>query len=346
MLPGTQLCLIDNFDNQYLFTITSVKYDFKETNVIYEITCQDSFSQQLSTQNDGYEIVNDPTKTTFIGAKTIDFWANKIVQECYIPYLYVSLQDGLYLVEHNDGSQELVLTYVNTDRVLKTYKKPYAQSDYPEYYDLIPFSASGNADSVLIELGNQIDFMLNTCEFSENQHTYQRYFWFEPKKHEEESGLLYSPYNSIKSFGLTHNGKSLTTILNVTGNSQNNKIVSLLPSVPQYFLQLFNSADWEQLNYAPGIFSQVIYHKLQEYNNQWHTDLRVWHSDDYATYMSTYQNVVPTEISFNNLIVDDPLDYLVYKNSNGSALPFLYLPLTTADNKVFYFPGYDRYSLQ
>ncbi|MCR4660580.1 MAG: hypothetical protein K5765_01105 [Clostridia bacterium] len=237
MLPGAQLCLIDLYDNQYLFTVETVKYEFKETNVVYDITCIDSFSQQLKTQNDGYEIVNDSSRTDFIGARDIDFWANKIANECYISYTYVPLNQGLYLTEN--GLQ----TFIDNSPIIKTYKQKYSQQEYPEYYDLIPFAASGNADSVLIELGNQIDFMVNVCEYSNDQHSFQRYFWFEPKKHEEESGLLYSPYNSVKNLNLTHNGKSLTTILNVTGSSNNNKIVSLLPTVPEYFLQLFNSEE-------------------------------------------------------------------------------------------------------
>lgn len=331
MLPGTQLCLIDMYDNQYLFTIESVKYEFKETNIIYTITCKDSFSQQLSTQNDGYEIVNNSSKSTFIGAKDIDFWASKIVQDCYIPYIYVPLNQGLYLTENG-------LQNNKTGEILKTYKLPYSQQDYPEYYDLIPFSASGSANSILIELANKIDFMINVCEYSvDGQHKFQRYFWLEPKKHEDTSGLLYSPYDSIKSLGLTHNGKSLTTILNVIGANNNSKIVSLLPNVPEYFLQLFNSSEWDSLQYEPNIYTQIINHKLQTYTNLQHTDFRIWHGAYQEDFINeTYKNISPQSLNLDK--INQSLDYNVYKKDT-----YLYLPVVTNDDKSFYIPGYDFY---
>lgn len=341
MLPGVQLCLEDMFDNQYLFTITSVKYDFKETNIIYHISCQDSFSQQLSTQNDGYEIVNDSSRSDFIGAKTIDFWANKIVDECHIPYLYVALNQPLYRVKHSNGMEELSIYKQPDDIIIKTYKQDYPQSTYPEYYDLIPFAASGNANSVLIELGNKIDFMINTCEFATGNSKFQRYFWLEPKKHENTSGLIYSPFNSIKSFNLTHNGKSLTTIMNVVGSSENNKVISLLPSIPPYFLQLFNSQEWSTLHYVPGIYSSIIYHQLQEYNNLNPEGLRIWHKRWNEEYIDTYIDVTPTELTEQNLTASNGLQPIAYYLSNN-----YYFPIATNEKGTFYIPGYDSYEFQ
>lgn len=349
MLPGAQLSLIDSYDNQYLFTVEKVKYTFKETNVIYDITCKDSFSQQLCTQNEGYEIKNDSGSEDFIGAKTIDFWAAKIVNECYVPYNYIQLEQGLYKVQREEGGEihEVLSTLIlPQDKVLKIYKQPYSKQDYPEYYDLIPFAASGSANAVLIALGEQIDFVLNNCEFSEDQHAFQRYFWFEPKKHEDVSGLIYSPYDTIKSFGLTHNGDSLTTILNVSGSANDNKIISLLPSVPEYFLQLFNSSEWDELKYEPNIYTQVINHRLQTYTNLEHTDLRIWHGNNTASFLDTYQDVVPEEMPLNKEN-NDILDYIIYcYNNNNTSAHYLYFPLVTNDDKTFYFPGYDDYSFE
>lgn len=58
--------------DEILFTVTSITYNFKENNTIYNISCQDTFTYQTARENDGYSIINDPSSTDFIGARTID----------------------------------------------------------------------------------------------------------------------------------------------------------------------------------------------------------------------------------------------------------------------------------
>lgn len=69
---GSQLLLTDQYNNEMFFTVTNIKYTIKETNIVYDYSCQDSFSYQLSKQNQGYTIDNDPTSADFIGPKTAD----------------------------------------------------------------------------------------------------------------------------------------------------------------------------------------------------------------------------------------------------------------------------------
>lgn len=100
MMIGTKLCLEDKYGDQHLFTVKDISYDIKENNKIFNITCQDSFSYQMSRQNEGYEITNDSSSDNFIGAKTIDWWIYfKIHKDCYIPYTYLPLNVGLYEYE-------------------------------------------------------------------------------------------------------------------------------------------------------------------------------------------------------------------------------------------------------
>ena len=83
---GSQLLLIDKFNNQHFFTVKNIKYQLKKDNITYEISCQDSFTYQTIRQADGYSISNDISSTDFIGAKTVDWWVLKRIKpDCHIP---------------------------------------------------------------------------------------------------------------------------------------------------------------------------------------------------------------------------------------------------------------------
>jgi hypothetical protein len=72
MMIGAKLCLEDKYHDQHLFTVKDISYEIKENNRILNVTCQDSFSYQMSRQNEGYEIVNDNSAADFIGSKSLD----------------------------------------------------------------------------------------------------------------------------------------------------------------------------------------------------------------------------------------------------------------------------------
>ena len=257
---GSQLLLIDKYGNEYFFTIKDIKHTFKQDNKVLDYSCQDSFSYQHIRQNAGYEIVNDAETEDFIGAKDVDWWVvNRIQPDCYIAYQYVPLFQGLYV--DNEGNTQ---TYFNDSEITncaKIIKPIYDKESHKEYYEKIPFSVSGgNAASSLISLAETIGLSLN---YKENNiksggirtNNFERYFWFEPTKDENISGLKYSPYNSIQSFGLNYEGSALTTVLNIEPNTINDEIVSVIPEVPLFFQNLFSSSEWLKTSYMDGFFT-------------------------------------------------------------------------------------------
>lgn len=270
---GTQVLLIDKYENEYFFTITDIKYKIHDSNILYDYVCNDSFTYQHIRQNDGYEIKNDSTSSDFIGSQTIDWWASKIKNECHISYEYVPLSYGLYL--SHGGSLKLFSINENITDVKKIIKPPFPLNNelniqylaYPEYYEAIPFSSSGgNASSTLIALGEELGLSLNYTEHNvvtnnTRSNRFVRYFWFEPKKNDKVSNIKYSPSINIQSFDFSHGGSALTTILNVDSNTIGEELITMLPETPPFFSQVFSSTDWETSHYENGYFTQICQQK-------------------------------------------------------------------------------------
>lgn len=260
---GSQILLIDQYNNEYFFTVSNIKYTFKNSNIVYNYSCQDSFSYQHIRQHNGYFIDNNPEDSDFIGAKTVDWWVvNKIKPECHISYQYIPMNVGLYLSKETKN-----LTLFHKESLVKDVDKiikpVFSQHEYPEFFEEIPFSLSGsNASSALISLADEAGLMLNFKE--QNVHVngkrsefFIRYFWFEPKKNEKNADLKYSPNTNIQSFDFSHKGSSLTTILNVESNTFQDEVVSLIPEVTPFFSSLFASGFWDQSKYSAGFFTSI-----------------------------------------------------------------------------------------
>ena len=229
LIIGSQLLLEDAYGQQHLFTVKNINIELSNVNTVCTYSCQDSFTFQLSKQNDGYEITNDIEDEDFIGAHTIDWWVQKkIVPECFIYYQYIPLAEKGY-----------------TD-------------DY--YKQTIPFSGSGTADSILISLGETLDLNLHVYEhFDETDGALIQQFWFEPSKNPEVSGLSYSPYANLQNLSLTHNGDSLTSVLNVYGGTFGDERITLLPTIPMLFKKVFASDEWMKTPYYQGMFNDIVY---------------------------------------------------------------------------------------
>lgn len=229
LIVGSQLLLEDAYGQQHLFTVKNINIELSNVNTVCTYSCQDSFTFQLSKQNDGYEITNDIDDENFIGAHTIDWWVQKkIVPECFVYYQYIPLAEKGY-----------------TD-------------DY--YKQTIPFSGSGTADSILISLGETLDLNLHVYEhFNEADGTLTQQFWFEPSKNPEVSGLSYSPYANLQNLSLTHNGDSLTSVLNVYGGTFGDERITLLPTIPMLFKKVFASDEWMKTPYYQGMFNDIVY---------------------------------------------------------------------------------------
>lgn len=241
---GSQLVLIDKYDWHHLLTVKSIDFDFQEENLVYKYSCQDSFSFQLSRQNDGYTIENDPSSEDFIGAKEIDWWViNKIHPECYISYDYIPLNQKTNV------------------------KRAYTKDSNPDYFIPFCFSGSGTANSLLISLGNEIGLRLQVYEhWDENTHELTTEYWFEPIKNPLVSGLKYSPYQNIKTFSLSHKGDALSSVFNVQTHKVGEDMISLLPPATPFFRTLFTTTDvWNNSQFSKGYFTSVCQGQTEHY---------------------------------------------------------------------------------
>lgn len=258
---GSTILLEDKYGKQFIFNVKNINYTFKQANITYAVTCQDHFSYSLSKQNQGYEIQNDPSKDDFIGAKTIDWWTNKILKDCKVGYNYIPFEVGVYL----NTNQDLVLfedemEMVNVEEIIKPI---YSKDEYSDYQTPLTFSCSNStANAALIALGEQLDLQINTFEwqrqFTNYVSEFDRMFWFEPKKNPEISGLTYSPNTDVQSFSLSFNGDSLTTVLNVESKEVGDDLVSILPATPGFFLDIFSQQEnWEETTYYRGMFQEI-----------------------------------------------------------------------------------------
>lgn len=272
---GSILLLIDNYKNEFLFIVKNIKYEFNENTIVYKVTCQDAFTYQLSTQNSGYTITNDSSSTNFIGAKTIDWWIyRKIVPECHIAYKYLLMPQGLYedkngnLIEINSADQ------IDSAQCKRLIKPPYPNDtinsdgtiitkQFGEYYETISFSCSGStANAAIISLIEQLDLQIRTFEYYKDTKLY-KYFWVEPKKNELRPCLAYSPMSNIQDFNLAHNGDSLSSILNVESNTVADQMISLIPEIPNFFYDYFQSNDWKNSVYYKGMFTSILKNQIK-----------------------------------------------------------------------------------
>ena len=265
---GVQVELQDKYNNRKLFTINKIAYGFNNVCITYSITCQDSFTYQLNKQNSGYELKNDETSMDFLGALSIDQWAQKVEKECYITYKYIPLWEGLY--QDKDGPIKYKVELKDEDHLVQKIIKPvYNTDDYPDFYETFPFSASGSsANAALISMAEELGLQLAIAEGLEPREEgpyspgepikYARYFFFIPTKNPDVSGLTYSPLRDIQTFSLSFSGESLTTVLNVKSTTREDEEIGLIPTVPPFFQSLFIDSDWEKTTYYPGFFLEAV----------------------------------------------------------------------------------------
>lgn len=284
---GGQVLLEDKYNNVYLFTIKDVSYTITENNIVYNYSCQDSFSYQLAKQNDGYTINNDINSANFIGALNIDAWAEKIVKECKIAYKYLTLDTPLYLC--TDGT--VINTTINktqNKKILKIIKDNYLNTpENADLYETIPFSCSSTtANGALISLGEQVGLVLKTAtaftqpewnvnnKSNSNFVTLVTYFWFEPAKKEAVSGLTYSPFRDINTFTLSQKADSLITSLNINSRTlSNDEVITALPPVSPFFIKYFDSTYWKKYSqYHKGMYLNTLYgpqFSIDSEDNNW-----------------------------------------------------------------------------
>ena len=243
---GSQIKLTDKDNQVYYFTVTSPKYAIKRSNVEITYECVDSFSYKNTRQNSGYTISNDETSEDFIGSKTLDEWAIKVHDECKIKYDYIPtneyiwIKDGQYhhtptITETKQENGKEVVVQIPVDKILR-------EPLDPDYNPALVFSISGsNALNANITLANDNGLVIKVND------QYQIYY-FIPQKNPEFSGLYYSPQVDVKSLDISQDAASLTTLLNVTGPTFDDSEVTLIPTITNFFYDLFSRDEWGDIS--------------------------------------------------------------------------------------------------
>lgn len=244
---GSQIKLTDKDNQIYIFTVISPKYAIKRSNVEITYECMDSFSYKNTRQNSGYTISNDETSEDFIGSKTLDEWAQKIHDECKIKYEYIPTNHYIWIeyiwddtnkkktqeqLEHGE-TLSATANYI-IDRVLR--------EPLPDYNPALVFSISNsNALNANITLANDNGLVIKVND------QYKAYY-FIPQKNPEFSGLYYSPQVDVKSLDISQDAASLTTLLNVTGPTFDDSEVTLIPTITDFFYDLFSRDEWGDIS--------------------------------------------------------------------------------------------------
>lgn len=246
---GSQIKLTDKDNQVYIFTVTSPKYAIKSGNVEITYECMDSFSYKNTRQNSGYTISNDETSEDFIGSKTLDEWATKIRNECKIKYEYIPTNEYIW-IDKNTGKCKHWLRLADRikDENNKDIEIPAVVDKIlrepldPDYNPALVFSISGsNALNANITLANDNGLVIKVND------QYQIYY-FIPQKNPEFSGLYYSPQVDVKSLDISQDAASLTTLLNITGPTFDDSEVTLIPTITNFFYDLFSRDEWGDIS--------------------------------------------------------------------------------------------------
>ena len=241
---GSQIKLTDKDNQVYIFTVTSPKYAIKRSNVEITYECVDSFSYKNTRQNSGYTISNDETSEDFIGSQTLDEWAIKIHNECKIKYDYIPTDEYIWIEYIWDEAKGMktqqrfehkkVLSASAGFQIDTVLREPLD----PDYNPALVFSISGsNALNANITLANDNGLVIKVND------QYQ-FYYFIPQKNPEFSGLYYSPQVDVKSLDISQDAASLTTLLNVTGPTFDDSEVTLIPTITNFFYDLFSRNEW------------------------------------------------------------------------------------------------------
>ena len=247
---GSQIKLTDKDNQVYIFTVTSPKYAIKRSNVEITYECMDSFSYKNTRQNSGYTISNDETSEDFIGSQTLNQWATKIHDECKIKYEYIPTDHYIWIdkdtkkckhwlkLKNTEKNEKGEIVEIGDAKVDKILRGPLDD----DYNPALVFSISNsNALNANITLANDNGLVIKVND------QYKAYY-FIPQKNPEFSGLYYSPQVDVKSLDISQDAASLTTLLNVTGPTFDDSEVTLIPTITNFFYDLFSRNEWGDIS--------------------------------------------------------------------------------------------------
>lgn len=259
---GSLVLLKDKNAKYHVLIVKSIKTDLLEINTTYSYTCQDIFSYTLIRQNEGYTIINDASSSSFIGAKSVDWWMQKICAECYISDTYIKLEEVLYLA-NTDNPDNPTLEIASNSRNITNAKKIIKESDsFGIGKETFSYSCDGSSSlNAILGLCELIGYSINTYEnvrIYKNRAWISRYFWLEPSKIDNVLPYSYAPQKNIENFSFDQSGDSLTTVLTVKSHTIGDESVSLLPKLPARFSAWFQSTDWLNSHYRSGLFDDLL----------------------------------------------------------------------------------------
>lgn len=111
-----------------------------------------------------------------------------------------------------------------------------------DYNPALVFSISNsNALNANITLANDNGLVIKVND-------QYKIYYFIPQKNPEFSGLYYSPQVDVKSLDISQDAASLTTLLNITGPTFDDSEVTLIPTITNFFYDLFSRNEWGDIS--------------------------------------------------------------------------------------------------
>ena len=269
---GTLIELIDNYNRSHWFTVNNISYTIKPNNTEISYSAISFFQSQMSKRETAYEIVNDPSSESFIGARNFQFWVEKILSECKTGYSYIPFEYEIFLRKNGDYCAKKDKKFYNLNDLTKAITTPITDLAYLVRKDLsdkkdssgniikkgvdktITFSLSGGtAENALITLGTEygliyeVDYKTKTI-------------WFKEVKNSNYTGLSFSPNTNLQSLSVSQKADSLTTIFNVEGPEIAGEKISLLEAPTPLFLEWFikPGSGWDESVYYPGLYTDYV----------------------------------------------------------------------------------------
>lgn len=267
---GTLIEVIDKYKFSHWFVINKIDYKIKKHNVEINYGATDYFNNQLSKRETSYTINNDPSTTGFIGAKNLQYWIDKICNECKISYSYIPLEYEIYATNEGQYIAKLDNNYYNLDNLQipianmkvsdlrQLMRKNLADIDRPITYSL----SGSSAANAIINLGEQYGLSISVDYRTKT-------FWYKEIKNSTYTGLKYSPNIDLQSLSVGQQTNNLTTIFNIKGPEIAGEQISLFSNITPLFIDYFLSGEnvWDKTIYYPNMYTDYL--ETQKKNNNY-----------------------------------------------------------------------------
>lgn len=252
---GTLIEVVDKYNFLHWFVVNKIDYAIKTHNIEISYSATDYFNNCLTKRETAYEINNDPSTDNFIGAKNLQYWINKICDECKIAYSYIPLQYEIYATYDGEYIAKLGENYYNLNNletpinIAPATLRQLIRKNLTDVDKLITYSLSGSsAANAIINLGEQYGLIVEVDYRTKT-------FWYKEAKNSTYTGLRYSPNVDLQSLSIGQQTNNLTTIFNIQGPEIAGEKISLLSPPTPFFMKYFTSQQWLDTQYYPGMYT-------------------------------------------------------------------------------------------